>query len=796
MSNNSDKRDRKVTTSRKFSFYDILNLIFSNWYWFILSILLVMLCAEFYIRRTPPVYKRTASVLVKDSRKGGGSEFTAFSDIAGVMGRRSVDNEVYIFKSYSLMEQVVRRYDLTTRYTTKGRIRTTDLYGRTPVLAKFLTAGDDMSGSFKYSVADGDKVFLYGFSRGDFSAMVAPGDTIATPLGKIAIVPTPYIKHYNNMEITVSRSPLNSTVESYRGKLKCEITDKQASVISLTMDDEVKERAEQVINGIIEAYNTDAIEDKRVISNLTEQFILERLATLGEELGIADDEVAEFKRDNRMYNPAEEAAISADEVTRLRQEAVSLAASLEMAQYILDYINNADEGDGLIPASVVSMSGASTALASQIEAYNENMLIYTRLVAESSETNPVVLDLGAQIEAVRGSIIASLKSHIEGLKLQIDNINREQLAVDARMTTSPSKEKELLTITRQQKVKEELYIYLLTKLEENALTGATAESNARVIDWAHGSNVPVSPRKMLIYIIAMVVGFVAPLLIIYLREKFDTKVRTRKDVEEFITAPILGEIPRHTGKVEMGIAVKEDGRDAVSEAFRMLRTNMNFMSLDRAMQVVLLTSSVPHSGKTFLSINLAMTYAMAGKRVLVMDLDLRRRTLTKLLGHRNDRRGITSLLTGSIGSVAEAVSKSDINPNIDVMYAGPQPPNPAEMLMSQRMDGIMGELRERYDMIIVDSVPAMAVADAVIIDRLVDLTIYIVRQSRLDRRQLPDIERLYAEKKFSNMAIILNGVTHSKRTYGYGYGYYVDEDEMSALGRFWYKFKRLFKRRR
>lgn len=798
MSKSSEKSDKKISTSRKFTFYDILNLILSNWYWFVLSFLLFVLCAEFYIRRTPPVYQRTASVLVKDSRKGGSAEFSAFSDITGVMGRRSVDNEIYIFKSYKLMEQVVRRYDLATRYTTKGRIRTTDLYGRAPIEVKFLDAGDNLSGAFNYVVSGGESVNLYNFSRGEFQASVVPGDTVTTPMGRVAILPTPYINRYNDQEILVSRMPLNTTVEQYRNKLKCEITDKQASVIKLTMNDEVILRAEQVINGIIDAYNADAIEDKRTISNLTEEFIIERLATLGNELGIADDNVAEFKRDNQIYNPAEEAAMGADEIMRLKKEAMELAVNLEMAQYILDYIGETDGVGGLIPASVVTMSGASTALASQIEVYNENLLLYNRLVSESSDNNPFVLDLGASIITVRGSIVASLESHIEGLKLHIENIEREQRMADSQMNNSPTKEKELLSIMRQQKVKEELYIYLLTKLEENALTGATAESNARVIDWAHGSNNPVSPRKMLIYVVALCLGFVVPLLIIYMREKFNTKVRSRKDIEEYVSAPMLGEIPRYTGRAERGIVVRDDGRDAVSEAFRMLRTNINYMTLDRNIQVVMLTSSVPHSGKTFVSLNLALTYAISGKRVLIMDLDLRRRTLTKLMGHRNDRRGITTLLAGGIGSTAEAITKGELSPNIDIMYAGPQPPNPAEMLMSSRMEDIVKGLRESYDIIIVDNVPAMAVADAFIVGRLVDITIYVVRQNHLDRSQLPDIERMYEDKKFDSMAVVFNGVTHSKGTYGYGYGYgyYTDDDDMNAWRRYWHKFRRLFKKRR
>ena len=336
------------------------------------------------------------------------------------------------------------------------------------------------------------------------------------------------------------------------------------------------------------------------------------------------------------------------------------------------------------------------------------------------------------------------------------------------------------------------------------MTGATAESNARVIDLAYGSNRPISPRSMMIYLMALVIGAIIPFVILYVMELLNTTVRSRREVEEALSAPFLGDIPRFEGKADYNVVVKENSRDVISEAFRILRTNINFMSVDRNMQVITLTSSIPHSGKTFISTNLAMTLAISGKKVLLMDLDLRRRTLSKQMGHRNDRRGLTSYLSGTISSLNDAISKTSLHDNLDMMYAGPQPPNPSEMLMSQRVDAMMAELRNMYDYIIIDNVPAMAVADAMIIDRFVDLTIYVVRQGNLDRRQLPDIEQLYREKKFNNMAIVLNGVSHNRSSYGYGYGYgygysynyYYNEDkEYSVWQRRWHKLKGLFKKR-
>lgn len=810
MTEYNENIERESTSSLpRFTLYDFVQLILSNWYWFALSIIVCCLCAAFYLRRTAPVYQRSASVLVKDSRKGSAAEVIAFSDIMGGMGRRSVDNEVYILQSRRLMEEVVKRYDLGTSYSVSGRIRTSDIYGSTPLLVKFITAAPSDAGSFKYTIKKEGKIALGDFRdrKGEeqsFKATAVIGDTITTPLGKILFVPTPYVDQYTDKKVNVTKYPLNEITESYRKRLQCNITDKMASVINISMSDVVPKRAEDVINGIIDAYNADAINDKREISNLTEKFINERLLTLGQELNVADDEIASFKKENRIYSPHEEASLSAEEIARLKKESMSLEGSLEIAQYILDYVRNDASGSSLIPAATVSMSGASSALASQIDMYNTNVLNYQRLLAESSENSPVIMDLKAQISSVRGAIITSLESHIEGLKLQIANVSNEQRKADFRMTSSPTKEKELLSITRQQKVKEELYIYLLTKLEENALTGATAESNARVIDLAYGSNRPISPRSMMIYLMALVIGAIIPFVILYIMELLNTTVRSRREVEEALSAPFLGDIPRFEGKADYNVVVKENSRDVISEAFRILRTNINFMSVDRNMQVITLTSSIPHSGKTFISTNLAMTLAISGKKVLLMDLDLRRRTLSKQMGHRNDRRGLTSYLSGTLSSLNDAISKTSLHDNLDMMYAGPQPPNPSEMLMSQRVDAMMTELRKMYDYIIIDNVPAMAVADAMIIDRFVDLTIYVVRQGNLDRRQLPDIEQLYREKKFNNMAIVLNGVSHNRSSYGYGYGYgygysynyYYNEDkEYSVWQRRWHKLKGLFKKR-
>ena len=779
----------------RFTLFDILRMILSNWYWFALSIVLCVLCAGFYLRYTAPVFQRSATVLVKDSRKGGSAEVTAFSDIMG-LGRRSVDNEVHILQSRRLMEQVVNKYDLRTSYSTKGRIRTRDIYGCAPMLVKFVDSNPHTRGRFMYRV-EGNHVHIGGFEIPNvdnltFSADVLPGDTIATPLGKLVFVPTPYVERASDLEIYVSRNTLNNTVDSYCKRLNCTITDKMASVIAITMSDIVPKRAEDVINGVIDAYNADAIEDKRTISNITKEFIDERLVLLSEELNLADSDIATYKKSNQLYNLQNQAMLGAQEIQELKRQELSIEGHIEMARYILDYIRSGNTEHDLIPASTVAMSGASGALSSQIEDYNHSILEYKRLLSESSGSNPMILDLQSQIDQMRSTIISSLESHISGLKLQVAQINREHLKANARLEDAPEKEKVLLSKTRQQKVKEELYIYLLTKLEENALVGATAESNARVIDFAYGSDRPISPKRSMIYMLALMMGCVIPFAIIYLRETLNNTVRSRRDLESVLTAPFLGDIPQIEKTSDAVTQVKEDSCDILSESFRMLRTNLSFMAVNSPINVIMVTSSIPHSGKTFVSANLATTLAAAGKRVLLMDMDLRRRTLTKELGHRNDRRGLTSYLAGRINSVDDIISQSEIAPNLDIVYAGPQPPNPAEILMSSQMEELMAELRKRYDYIIIDSVPAMAVADAVIVDRLVDLTIYVVRHNNLKIDQLYEVEEFHQTKKIHNMCVVYNGATTTKHSYSYSY---LSDDKLKPWQRNLKKLKKLFKKR-
>ena len=791
--NNTNNNHAETNESSAFSLYDIVRLMLSNWYWFVISVILCLGCAYLYLASTEKVYNRTATILVKDSRKGGDTDLATFSELAGFSARRNVDNEIYILQSRRLMEQVVRQLNLTMNYSTRRGLRMATLYKESPIEVQFINGNDFESASFEVKLLEGNRASISEFMNkkialgeieGEDTVVEAVlGDTINTPVGAICINPTFYLtEEYQGKTIKVGKSSLNSATSSYRKAVQSSVVNKLSSIISLSMRDVVPQRAEDVINTLIAVYNGDAMEDKRAVAKQTASFIDSRLAVISQELGNVDKEIEQFKRKNDIFDLSTEAQRMLSESSKYKSEGLAIENQVAMAKYLCEFLNDKEQENALIPATAGMLNAG---IASQISQYNTMLLTRDKLRAEGSENNPTLQNLNKALAANREAIIASLNSHIEALQIQSDALRKEERYANTRIQSASSKEKEILGSIRQQKVKEELYLYLLQKREENELAVEVVEPNSRIVDSAFGSPLPVYPKSFMILAVALIFGLGILFAILYLMEVLDTSIRGRKDIEERTSIPFLGEIPLYTGATNHGIAVRENGRDSVSEAFRILRTNMNFMNVnDKEQKVIMVTSSNPHAGKTFVSVNLALTMAMAGKKTLLVDMDLRRRSLTKVMGHGSDTKGVTSFLSGSTKNIQDLILPTRTNANLHVLYAGVQPPNPAEMLLSERLDELMKELRKEYDYIILDSVPALVVADAMITDRLCDLSLYVVREGLLDRRQLPDIDRFYREKKFHNMTLVLNGASMKSSNFGYGYGYgydYYGTDEEGSV---------------
>lgn len=752
---------------------DILQVVLANWHWFVLSVVVCAGAAFLYLKWAPKVYTRTASVLIKDDAKGGElSESAAFEDL-GIFGtKRNVDNEVLVFKSRRLMTEVARNLHLDVSYTVKEGLRTVELYTQSPVLLSFPDAEEAQAFSLRAKPISAEEVVLSDFVIDDESAgepmTVALNDTVTTPVGRVVVVPSLYYgDKYFNTTVQVTKSPLQNVAIGFQANLQATLASKTATIINLTLQDVSIPRAEDVINTLISVYNTDAINDKNQIVMNTSNFINDRLIVIEKELGSVDSDIESYKREHLLTDISSETGMYLQTSSRNQQEGLSLENQLSLAKYVKNYLTDPGKSSELIPAN----TGISDVnIESQIGEYNEMLLKRDKLISNSSNKNPVVQDLNNSLIAMKQTIIRSVDNLIVGLNIKIKNVQAQEEQTNRRISAVPTQQKEILSVERRQKIKEELYLYLLNKREENELTQRMTERNARIIDPASGSNVPVAPKSMMIFLASIVLGCAIPAGVLWMLVISDTKVRSRKDVEGVLSVPFLGEIPMRDKKDKNEVVVHENGRDSVSEAFRIVRTNMDFMRVkDKNMQVVMFTSFNPRAGKTFVSINLAMSFALTHKKVVLVDLDIRKGTLSSHV--KVSDMGVTNYLSGRVDNVDEIIRKGELYDKLDIIHAGPVPPNPAELLLSDRLETLVAELRKRYDYIILDNVPAGVVADAVIVNRVADLTIYVVRAGRMDRRALPEVEKLYKEGKLRNMSLILNGTMYKHGTYGYHYGY-------------------------
>ena len=717
--------------------------------------------------------------MIRDDRQGGGGggfgESAIFSDLNLFGGGRNVDNEMLVFQSRSLVEKVVRRLSLDKSYKINDGLRKIELYTKSPVEVNFETAADGQYFSFEVMPLDSTQVELKDFVLAaagsqildDTKIVATLGDTINTPVGRLVVTPTLYYADvYYDEPIYFSKSTMEGAVNSYVGKLTVALANKYATIINLTFKDESIPRAADALNTQIAVYNEDAINDKNQIAVNTSNFINDRLIIIEKELGSVDSNIESFKRENQLTDIKSETGMYLQNTSRFKQEGLSLDNQLSLAIFIRQYLLDPTKASDLIPANTGLSDGG---IEQMIGEYNEILLRRDKLLQGSSHRNPVVMDLNNSLNAMRQSIIRSVDNLITGLNININNLREQENMTARRIEAVPSQQKYVLTVERQQKIKEELYLYLLNKREENELTQAITESNARIIDAAGGSSNPIAPKGMMILLAAGVIGVLIPAGILFIMNLLDTKVQNRKELENVLTIPILGDIPRMVAKNadKDEVVVRANGRDSVSEAFRIIRTNMDFMqSKSGKVQVIMFTSSNPGAGKTFVSSNLAMSIAQTDKKVVIVDVDIRKGTLSGIFAGASGKMGLTNYLSGRTDNIDDLIGKTPENKDLDIILAGPVPPNPAELLLSKRFDDLIMELRKRYDYIIVDNVPANVVADAAIVNRVADLTIYVVRAGMMDRRQLPELENLYRQGKFNNLSVVLNSVSIKRSRYG------------------------------
>lgn len=774
---------------------NIKEYLFWAWekkWWILLSILLCLSVAIYYVYVTPKQYARTASVMMKSDSRGNAniSELSAFKEL-GLGSGMSVDvlNEIEAFKAPILMERVVRRLNLDVEYYGEGFLKDNLLYGNSPVKVSFGNNSVPAGFTFRIGKVDGKSVRISGFrykgDEVDFKPVtVTLNDTVSVPFGNIVVSPTLLFNSKDfDFDVRVNCYDAVALSRRYLGMMNIALAQKQTSVIKLGMTDISIRRADDVINTLIDVYNEEWINYMNESTVNTSHFINDRLVVIEQELNVADSDIERFKRENELFDISAEAQQKFQESSLYSSQYFQINNQLSVARYISEYMNDSKNSSALLPAN----SGIENSnVESQINEYNQLMLRRNTLVANSSENNPLVSDYNSSLEMMHSSILTSLQNLIASLRLQLDNIEKRETNIRDRIAKTPGQAKELVNIERQQKVKEQLYLYLLQKREENELSSALVVNNTRVLSYATGNGNPVAPKSMMIFLAAFVIGLALPFGYKILRDLLDTTVRGRKDLESLV-APFVGEVPfvgkrkqflcftREVSDVntENPVVVSAGNTNMINEAFRVVRSNLDFMkhSGEKKSVVTMLTSYNVNSGKTFVAANLSAIMSVRGDRTVVIDLDMRKANLSRMVGRPD--KGISSYLGGYVDNINDIIVKYPKVENLDVIPVGVLPPNPVELLQSDRLDKLVEELRGKYERIFIDCPPIDIVADTSIISRLADVTLFVVRTGLLERALIGEINGIYNSGRLNNMAVLLNGTKriHSKYGYHYGYGY-------------------------
>lgn len=755
----------KLNVSSEFNIRTILDVLLSKWYWFVLSVLVCVGLAYVFLQTVPTVYNRTAVVMIK---KQSNTE-DAFIEKQLFNQNYDVNNEKQIFKSRTLMAEVVRRLSLDREYSLENGLKRKVLYKDSPIWVEYPDSVLSQSISFTVIPVSQTTYRLTGFpDNPDWETQGTYGQAIQIPGGKIIVNWSQGIGDgWLEIPVQVACIPVESAIASNLAALEVDLAEKNSTLLALKYQDTNPDRGDAILNTLIDVYNDEAIHDKNQIIQNTAVFINERLAIINEELGGVDSDIENFKKNNCLIDVASEAGIFVVDRSRYEQEEIELSNQIELTKLIRDFLLDPMKEWQLLPAN----SGIMDTGVEGLVAEYDGLLLQRNKLKEQGDRSPVVKEKEAALKALRVTILKVLDNLKNALSYKLADVQRLQSRANSRIATVPTQEKYVLTVERQQKIKEELYLYLLNKREENALSMVTADSNLRVIDQAYGTG-RAGANGIVILLAAFLVGLAIPGLIFYLQPMLDVSVRGRKDIADNLTIPFLGEIPYRYAK-KKNIASGKYSRDSVSEAFRIVRTNMDFMLKKKdGAQVVMMTSANPGAGKSFISLNLAISLSQAGKRVILLEMDIRKGSEKDPDGHVLP--GITNFLSGREKEVERLIRPYKDIEGLDVMTSGPIPPNPSELLLTSYLDKLVDGVRERYDYILIDTVPYGLVADAQIISRVADLCIYVIREGVMDRRQLPDVECLYTEKKLPNMSVLLNDVRlkHAGYGYGYGYGYY------------------------
>ena len=768
---------------------DVKELLFKyliHWPWFVGAVVACLIAAWVYLYMSTPVYNISATVLIKDDKKGGSAGMLSGLESLGLDGMisssQNIDNEIEVLRSKTIVKEVVEDLGLYISYTDKDEFPSRNLYKTSPVQVSLTPQEADLleepmivemmlqpQGSMDVTVKIDDDEYQKHFEKlpavfptdkGTLAFFLTPDSVLSS---KRTLEETTNLeKTTRNITATINK-PL-AVAKAYCKNMTIEPTSKTTSVAVISLKNSNVQRGKDFINKLLEMYNINTNNDKNEVAQKTAEFINERISIISKELGSTEKDLESFKRGAGITDLTSDAQIALTGSAEYEKKRVENQTQINLLQDLQKYMQN--EGYEVLPSNIGLQD---LNLAAAINRYNEVLVERKRLLRTSTENNPTIINLDTSISAMKENVQVSLDRVLRGLFITKADLDREANRYSRRISEAPGQEREFVSIARQQEIKAGLYLMLLQKREENAITLAATANNAKIIDDAIADDAPVSPKGKMIYLVALVLGVGIPVGVIYLLELTKFKIEGRSDVEKLTNVPIVGDIPL-TDEKQGAIAVFENQNNLMSETFRNIRTNLQFM-LENDKKVILVTSTVSGEGKSFISANLAISLSLLGKKVIIVGLDIRKPGLNKVFNIPRKEVGITQYLANPEKNLMDLVQPSDVSKNLYILPGGTVPPNPTELLARDGLDKAIETLKKNFDYVILDTAPVGMVTDTLLIGRVADLSVYVCRADYTHKNEYTLINELAENNKLPKLCTVINGLDLKRRKYGYYYGY-------------------------
>ena len=763
--NNSQVIDEQQTREEDFlKMQDWMYLCLSRWRWFLVSIVVCCGIAMWYILTKQPIYQRTATILLKEESNSrfSASNLDALFTEQGIKANDSyVYNEMSVLQSPSIAMEAGKRIDYDVNYEVDGKFHRVPLYGESlPIKIMFHSMRPEDSGSLRIDLQENSFVISECSKNGlDYSKQVKGqyNAMVNTPVGRLSVIPTPSLKAFLSEHTTlyVTRSDIYSMTAAIQSNLSTGLAENKGTIIAISFRDKHPQRAEDLINTLINVYKESWVKDKNQMTVATSNFITDRLGVIERELGDVDQDISSYKSTHLLPDVNAVSNLYMEQSREYSDQLMRLNTQRSMAGFVRDYLNKDVKHDQLLP---VSTGIENAKIEAQINEYNSTLMQRNNLVANSSESNPLVATYDQNLASLRNSILAGIDNLMVSLNTQISHLEQSENRTTSQIASNPNQAKYLQSVGRQQKVKEALYLFLLQKREENALRMAAAQPKGTMVDEAYAASEPVKPKKPLLAFVALTITFALPLCILYVKKMLKNKIGSQDELEAITPAHLLGQI-NHAREDDLQVIADTNTKNA--ELFRYLRGNVQFVLPESTDKVVLVTSAVAAEGKSYIAANVASSLALMGKKVALVELNLRKPSLGEMFGIIASK-GMSDYLSNGEVSLHDIVSTTA--DGLDVYVAGTVPPNPSELLQGSRAAQLMEQLREQYDYVVVDSASLATASDTFSLTNQADATVVVLRANSTKQAYVKWINRLMAEGKLSNVGFVLNGVKNSDDT--------------------------------